>query len=44
MDNDRGLTVVGPFKDSISCRNVSKVISLNFQRVKFNMPQNLNTS
>ena len=44
MDNGRGLPVVGPFKDSIPCRNISKVISRNFQKVKFNMPQNLNNS
>ena len=39
---DRGLTIAGPIKGSIPCQNVSKVISLSFQYVKFRMPQNLN--
>ena len=39
---DRGLTTAGPIKGSIPCQNVSKVISLSFQYVKFRMPQNLN--
>ena len=37
--NDRGLTAHGPFKGSISCRNISQVISSSFQMVKFRMPR-----
>lgn len=36
LDHDRGVTF-GPLKGSIFCRNVSKVISFNFLRVKLRM-------
>ena len=40
LDCNRGLVVVGPIKDRIPCRNISKIISFSLQKVNFRMPQN----
>ena len=40
LDCNRGRVVVGPFKDRIPHRNISKIISFNLQKVNFRMPQN----
>ena len=37
LDHGRGLSAIGPFKGNIPCRNINKVISLSFQKIKFRM-------
>ena len=44
MDHDRSLAAVGPFKGSIPCIIISKVIHCSFQKIKLRMSQNLDNS